>query len=219
MSWVGHRLAFKKFRSAHLCQSARLRLQREVAMGRYLAHPNVLATIGGVMASNKNGILMEAAETSLQDVVEQHAADAKAALARGRPLDAHAQKSFHYKIACAMLEVATALESMHAKRVIHCDVKPANVLITHDRATDSLRAKLGDLGSCQMVDDVKASTRMSVLSGTIHYQAPESLSIPPRILQQYKATTLKHSQVSTSELRAPTSGRSACRCCRCSTRA
>jgi serine/threonine-protein kinase len=68
------------------------------------------------------------------------------------------------------LQLARALARAHSQRVVHRDVKPANVLITTDG-----RVKVGDFGVARLAEgssDVPAAT----IAGTPGYMAPEQAS-------------------------------------------
>ena len=66
-------------------------------------------------------------------------------------------------------QVAAGLQYAQSHRVIHCDLKPTNVLIDRDGT-----AKLCDFGLAEMLDTT--SKRSGALAGTPRYMAPEQLS-------------------------------------------
>ncbi len=59
-------------------------------------------------------------------------------------------------------EIARGLEFAHSKGVIHCDLKPANVLLDH-----SMQPRIADFGQGRMAGDQTPSL------GTLFYMAPE----------------------------------------------
>ncbi len=61
-----------------------------------------------------------------------------------------------------LTEIARGLEFAHSKGVIHCDLKPANVLLDH-----SLQPRIADFGQGRMAGDQTPSL------GTLFYMAPE----------------------------------------------
>ncbi|NOZ78922.1 MAG: serine/threonine protein kinase [Acidobacteria bacterium] len=65
-------------------------------------------------------------------------------------------------------QVAEALTSLHARGVIHRDVKPSNILITPDG-----EAKLCDLGLARFVASGMTVTETAMVVGTPAYMAPE----------------------------------------------
>jgi eukaryotic-like serine/threonine-protein kinase len=75
-------------------------------------------------------------------------------------------------VARVLAQVARALGDAHAARVVHCDVKPANILL--ERGVGG-RAYLIDFGLGRDLDAMPAS-RPWTAEGTALYMAPEKLS-------------------------------------------
>jgi eukaryotic-like serine/threonine-protein kinase len=61
-----------------------------------------------------------------------------------------------------------ALASAHARRIMHCDVKPANVLLSSDGAL-----KVGDFGVARLAGDGTSQALSATVAGTPRYMAPE----------------------------------------------
>jgi serine/threonine-protein kinase len=74
-------------------------------------------------------------------------------------------------VALILAQVAHAVADAHAARVVHCDVKPANILL--ERGSGG--AYLIDFGMGRDLDAMPAS-RHKTLEGTVLYMAPEKLS-------------------------------------------
>lgn len=65
------------------------------------------------------------------------------------------------------LEIAEALEHAHQNNLIHCDIKPHNILITHTG-----RVKVTDFGIARAVTS-GTMTHTGTVLGSVHYFSPE----------------------------------------------
>ena len=65
-------------------------------------------------------------------------------------------------------QVAGGLEVLHAHNLVHRDLKPTNILISHDG-----QVKLADFGLCRWLDQDTGVTREGSTVGTARYMAPE----------------------------------------------
>ena len=81
----------------------------------------------------------------------------------GKPLIGPLAHSEAVRVA---LQIASALETAHAKSILHRDLKPGNILMTHSGA------KLLDFGLAKLMADEDA-TRTIGVSGTPLYMSPE----------------------------------------------
>ncbi|OSC39908.1 serine/threonine-protein kinase [Mycobacterium decipiens] len=70
--------------------------------------------------------------------------------------------------------VAEALDYAHERRLLHRDVKPANILIANPDSSDR-RIMLADFGIAGWVDDPSGLTATNMTVGTVSYAAPEQL--------------------------------------------
>ncbi|ANW67789.1 serine/threonine protein kinase [Mycobacterium sp. djl-10] len=70
--------------------------------------------------------------------------------------------------------VADALDYAHDRRLLHRDVKPANILITAP-GTGNRRIMLADFGIARRADEASGLTATNMTVGTVSYAAPEQL--------------------------------------------
>jgi serine/threonine protein kinase len=155
---IGRLVALKTFRIGYSvkdqdAEQFRIRFLREAQSAGILTHPNIV-TIHDVVEAGEEGLAFIAMEyvkgTNLKLVLQ-----GDKALTWQFVLDVVAQ-------------VGDALDYAHAHRVIHRDVKPANILITENN-----KVKITDFGIARL--DTSNLTQEGQLLGTPNYMAPEQI--------------------------------------------
>jgi serine/threonine protein kinase, bacterial len=71
--------------------------------------------------------------------------------------------------------VAGGLDYAHKQGLLHRDVKPANIMLTHLDDDGEQRILLTDFGIARSVDDISGLTATNMTVGTVAYSAPEQL--------------------------------------------
>ncbi|MFD4671506.1 serine/threonine-protein kinase [Lentzea sp. NPDC058450] len=122
---------------------------REARIGAELSHPNVIATLGTVTDGAEQWLVLEHLPSrTLAEIIES---DGPIAPDRAARIGA---------------QLADALTAMHAKGMVHRDVKPGNVLVT-----DTGVAKLSDFGISRWAETTLVGG--GDVAGTPAYLAPE----------------------------------------------
>ncbi|HYU33080.1 MAG TPA: serine/threonine-protein kinase [Thermoanaerobaculia bacterium] len=155
---IGRLVALKTFRIGYSIKDQemeqfRARFIREAQSAGILSHPNIV-TIHDVVEQSDEGMAFIAMEYV-------RGTNLKALLQGDQPLNL----PFIVEV---IGQVADALDYAHAHRVIHRDVKPANILITADN-----RVKITDFGIARL--DTSNLTQEGQLLGTPNYMAPEQI--------------------------------------------
>lgn len=155
---IGRLVALKTFRIGYSVRDAELeqfraRFIREAQSAGILSHPNIV-TIHDVVEHSDDGLAFIAMEYV-------RGTNLKTLLQGDQPLTL----PFVVEV---ISQVAEALDYAHSHRVIHRDVKPANILITADN-----RVKITDFGIARL--DTSNLTQEGQLLGTPNYMAPEQI--------------------------------------------
>eukprot|EP00884_Botryococcus_braunii_P016077 jgi/Botrbrau1/3152/Bobra.0070s0118.1 len=130
------------------------KLSKEVVVLRACRHPHIVSFQGVALMNDKVWLVMEL----------MSGGDLSHALQLG---DTYRWFNRGPQVA---YDIASALAYLHHNRVIHMDVKSANVLLTHDG-----RAKLGDVGLATWLTAHQTHASLPGMSGTFSYVAPEVL--------------------------------------------
>lgn len=137
----------------------RERFRREARLSSQLSHPNTVAVYDyGQDADGTQYYAMELVEgTTLQQLVDQHGPQPER-----RVID-------------ILLQLCDALNEVHGHGLVHRDVKPENVVVSH--GADGDRVKLLDFGLAKQLGSPAGATANSVV-GTPLYISPEAISAP-----------------------------------------
>lgn len=72
-----------------------------------------------------------------------------------------------------MSDIARALDYIHQNKVVHCDIKPDNILFRHDGS-----AVLTDFGIAKKLENTTTAAS-KIISGTPYYMSPEQFQAKP----------------------------------------
>ncbi len=123
--------------------------EREARSAAALNHPNIVTIFDAGQEADTYFISMEMLEgTPLDDVMENHKILPPIVVAR------------------LGIQIATGLAYAHRNKIIHRDIKTANLFLTRDKIV-----KIMDFGLAKMVEEVRKGA--TVIGGTPYYMAPE----------------------------------------------
>ncbi|HEY7466740.1 MAG TPA: protein kinase, partial [Dehalococcoidia bacterium] len=146
-------VAFALIKTEGLDEAARERITREAqAMGRLGNHPNIVTVYDIGEEGNQPYLVLPVLEGGDVEGVIEKAPEHKL------PLD---------EVVRIGVDTCEGLEFLHAKGLVHRDVKPGNTWLTNDG-----RAMIGDFGLAVAVDRSRL-TQAGMMVGTVSYMAPE----------------------------------------------
>ncbi|HWH12135.1 MAG TPA: serine/threonine-protein kinase, partial [Solirubrobacteraceae bacterium] len=149
---LGRRVALKRVHAGG-DDRATSRLRREALVGASLSHPNLVAIYDVEIGEDGDLVIV------MEYVAGQTLRDAIAG-SGGLP------PAFVLNVLDGL---AAGLDTIHARGIVHRDVKPANVLLGREGAV-----KLADLGIA-LAEDRTRITNAGEILGTFSYMAPEQL--------------------------------------------
>ena len=143
-----------KFLSPNLIISSRDKeiLLREARAASALDHPNI-GVIHGIEESEDRQLFIVMAYYEGETLAQK--------LARG-PIPVHDSLNL-------AMQIARGLSAAHAHRIIHRDVKPSNIIVTHENVV-----KIVDFGLARVVASASATQSISS-TGTLPYMSPEQI--------------------------------------------
>lgn len=140
-------VAIKQIHQQYLDDPQQLqRYWQEAQLLASLHHPNIVTIFD--IDRERGWLILELMQANLAERMA------------GRPMDLRALRS-------ALAHCLRALKYLHARGIVHGDVKPTNLMLDARR-----RVKIGDFGLARRVSDEEGS----LLKGTTKYMAPEVVS-------------------------------------------
>ena len=145
------RVAVKILRSQFTCDDDFItRFRQEAKAAARLSHPNIVSIFDVGCEADMHYIVMEyVAGETLKDLIKRDGALT--------PLLA----------AEIAVQVAAALKHAHENNIVHCDIKPHNILLSRDGL-----AKVTDFGIARAVSS-QTTTQVVGVQGSVQYLSPE----------------------------------------------
>lgn len=143
-------VAIKMLRSQFNNDKALLeQFKREAKSAARLVHPNIINVYDVVVDSDKQFIVMEYVDgIDLKHYMERH----KLTIVDALDLS---------------IKIAEGLQHAHVHKIVHCDIKPLNILLDKN-----LNPKIADFGIAKMVSNQTLVYTDSIM-GSVHYISPE----------------------------------------------
>ena len=143
-------VAIKMLRDQFVADKALLeQFRREAKSAAKLVHPYITNIYDVVSEGDKEYIVMEYVEgVTLKEYLQKNKLSLNAVLEIG-------------------VRLADALQHAHSRRIIHCDIKPQNILIDKN-----LNPKIADFGIAKIVSN-QTMVYTSTVMGSVHYLSPE----------------------------------------------
>ncbi|MCB8926422.1 MAG: serine/threonine protein kinase [Ardenticatenaceae bacterium] len=151
---LGRIVAIKMMHESFTSDSGFLkRFQQEAHAAANLAHPNIVTVHDIGQDEYKHFIVMEYVEgQTLKEIIRSYEGDP---LPINRALD-------------LIIQVCNGIGYAHRANLVHCDVKPQNIIVTVDE-----RVKVADFGIARAISGATQQQQVSQVWGTPQYFSPE----------------------------------------------
>ncbi len=127
------------------------RFRQEARAAANLSHPNIITVHDFGLDGGQLFIVMEYVPgMDLKTMIQKHG---RFSLEEGLPL---------------MIQACSGVGYAHRAGLVHCDVKPQNILVTPDR-----RLKVGDFGIARALSTIHPDEQSDVVWGSPQYYSPE----------------------------------------------
>lgn len=145
------RVAVKILRSQYTSdEEFVVRFRQEARAAARLSHPNIVSIFDVGCADDVYYIVMEyVSGETLKDYIKREGQIAP------------------QNVLQLAYQVAAALKHAHENKIVHCDIKPHNILLSRDGL-----AKVTDFGIARAVSS-QTSTQVAGVMGSVHYLSPE----------------------------------------------
>ena len=134
-----------------------VRFRQEAQAAAKLSHPNIVNIYDVGYDENVHYIVMEYVRgETLKEYIEKHG---------HLPINTSIQITF---------DIGEALENSHKNGIVHCDIKPHNILVT-----ETGRIKVADFGIARAINSSATNKDDHAVLGSVHYFSPEQASGGP----------------------------------------
>lgn len=143
-------------------------LKKEAAMLTNLAHPNIMTILSCVERNNSFSLILELMKGDLQSLLFERMQSDERSLEF--PFD-------HLEAVDIMLQIAEGMHYLHQKKIVHRDLKAANILYKYEHSTvpgaSEIRVKVADFGLSKIIEMSCTPEQQTLNTGTTLWMAPE----------------------------------------------
>lgn len=137
------------------------RFRQEAYAAANLAHPNIVTVHDIGQDGHRHFIVMEYVDgRTLKDII--------------RELKREGEQMSVERVLDLTIQICAGIGYAHRANLVHCDVKPQNVLVTRDD-----RVKVADFGIARAISEASQQYQASQVWGTPQYFAPEQAAGHP----------------------------------------
>jgi len=171
-TWNGKSVAVKRCHVSAGDDLFRLQdqIMREAEQWQSLSHKNIVRLFGTCVQDLRMMLVMERCDVSLHFLLHEANEETGAGGSGGIDLTATQQET-------TMKGIARGLEYLHKNNILHRDIKPMNIMLSHDL---SGKVKIADFGLAVVKDEAASLAGTVAVRGSWPYMPPEVLKQPAR---------------------------------------
>lgn len=165
--WMGAPVAVKRFGRKCVSKKSIIDFIKEIEIVYQMRHPNIIFYLG-VSFDDENHYYMVTEYSSNGSIFDLLHHSSQSQAAKRLPHNKNKVVLDDGLIFKIMKEMALALQYLHTKKILHCDLKSQNILLTEDWTV-----KICDFGLARYKEKFERDNHGKV--GTPHWMAPEIL--------------------------------------------
>ena len=146
-------------------------LKKEAAMLTNLAHPNITTILSCAERNDSFSLILELMKGDLKHLLLERMQSEERSLEL--PFDL-------LEAVDIMLQIAEGMHYLHQKKIVHRDLKAANILYKYEHSTvpgaSEIRVKVADFGLSKIIDMSCTPEQQTLNTGTTLWMAPELFS-------------------------------------------
>lgn len=138
----GRRYAVKKYTTLPMEYGISAGALSDITFQRFLCHPNIMHSAGIMFANNKFSNGMQMCDMDLYTLLNKI-----------KPLKESHPPCYFEIVKSILWDIVNAIQYLHNLNIVHCDLKPQNILITktsNNNLSNQWNVKITDFGSARL---------------------------------------------------------------------